>query len=708
MLSPPGRLARDSAFRAETLVPPGYFAVLSIAVWGPALFSGGYVLLGDMVFTPAMHPTEGLLGPARGTMNVTVVYWLAWLVSRLIGSVLLEKVVLFLLGFLPGYLMYRNAPSKNAWGRFFAGTLYAVNPFIYTRILMGQWGFVLGYALLPVVLASTLKTAREPSAARCARTALWLALTSLLSLHAGAIAVLVCAVAGLFQLRRTAAGRRRLAALAAVLGLFILLAGFWLLPAFESGESPGIGAADLEAFRTRTTSDAGLGLSVLGMYGFWKTQLDGLMPRKYVPLWPLFGLGFLALAACGLWTSRSRPRVGGEACALGLLGLTGFLLALGSRAPVTGPAFSWLFRNVGGFALFREPQKFSGLLVLAFAGLGSLGVERLATRRSADPQRHARIMRFVGAGLLVLVLLYGFRMLGGLWGQAKAVSYPRSWSEAQSLLEEDAGDWKALYLPPYWYMRFDFADSDYTITSPMPFYFTCDYVKLNALVVGGVELNAAPVDRYVRAALESGRERGNLGAMLTPLDVKYIVFARNPAGAGFDFVLRQRDLEVVRDWGDIVVLRNTSRVGRLVLCEGEGTYRDWDVLGAGARGGNLVGSWISGGSRTRIPDLTGTPVVHTERAFGTVTATVPVDAEPGTLLFAEQYDEGWRLDGEAPAEQIGLTCAFEVGDRGGRMTLRFLDPVIVIGYSVTAAGLVICLVLVGIGSRRSRKPGRDT
>jgi hypothetical protein len=356
--------------------------------------------------------------------------------------------------------------------------------------------------------------------------------------------------------------------------------------------------------------------------------------------------------------------------------------------------------------LFREPQKFSALLVLAFAGLGSLGVERLAGRRSADPRRYAYVLRVLGIVLLALVLFYSFRMFGGLWGQAKAVSYPRSWSEARSLLEEDGGDWKALYLPPYWYMRFDFTDSDYTVTSPMPFYFTCDFVKLNALVVGGIELNTAPVDRYVRAALDSGRERGNLGAMLVPLDVKYVVFARNPASAGFEYVLRQRDLEVVRDWGDIVLLRNTNRVGRLVLCSGEGTYRDWTGVGARARGGDLVGSWISRGSRTRIPDGSGTPVQHRERACGGVTATVPVDAEPGTLLLAELFDGGWRLDGDRPAEQLGLTCAFEVGNRGGRMTLAYLDPVIVIGYSLTAAGLIICFVLMIRGAFRSRwRPG---
>jgi hypothetical protein len=40
------------------------------------------------------------------------------------------------------------------------------------------------------------------------------------------------------------------------------------------------------------------------------------------------------------------------------------------------------------------------------------------------------------------------------------------------------------------------------------------------------------------------------------------------------------------------------------------------------------------------------------------------------------------------------------------MTLAYLDPVIVIGYSLTAAGLIICFVLMIRGAFRSRwRPG---
>jgi hypothetical protein len=687
--------------------PPVYFAAISVAVWAPALFRNGYVLLGDMVFTPAMNPGWSLLGPPRGTMNVGLVYNLAWLVSRVIGAVLLEKLVLFLMVFLPGYLMYRNVPSRNKWARYFAGTLYAINPFTYTRMLMGHWGFLLAYALLPVVVASTLKTVRAPSPGRCARTALWLAATAILSLHPGVFAVLICVLVAFFELARKYSNKRALAVagLVFVIVLFCVLSAFWLVPG-EGGPVSSITRADLKAFETRSTSKAGVLMSVAGMYGFWKTQLDPLLPRNDVPLWPAFALGFLALAVYGFWSYRSEPTRGGLVKALAVIGIIGFFLALGTRAPITGPVFSYLFDHFTFFRLFREPQKFASMLVLAYAMLGALGVERLAARR-ARRDKDPRIWKAIAVLLLVVVFFYSFRAFGGLWGEARAVSYPRSWAEAQNVMESDPGDWKALYLPPYWYMRFDFLHSDYTVNSPMPLYFKNRNVQLYSINVGGTELNASAVDRYVSASLDSGRERGNMGAMLAPLNVKYVVLALNPASVNFTYVLKQKDLEIVRRWKDLVLLRNRVSVSRLVAVDMKGSYRSLDQLGEVASGDNLLGSNISKGDKTNIPDSHGTPVAHLDKGPATVTAFIrPAEGKKQTLLFAEPYDVNWRLGGEPAAQNLGVTSAFSLGTQWGKVTITYRNTRLLAGYAVSGLGLILCVILLALDALKSRQ-GKD-
>ncbi len=697
MSAPP----EEKRFRA--VLPPLYFAAVSVAVWGAALFRYGYVLLGDLVFTPAMNPGWSLLGPPRGTTNVGLVYNLAWLLSRVIGAVLLEKLVLFLIAFLPGYLMYRNMPSKNKWACYFAGTLYAVNPFTYTRMLMGHWGFLLAYALLPVVLASMIKAVREPGRGQYAKTALWLAATAVLSLHPGIFAVLICVVVALFMLARPY-GKRRTAgvvALVAVIVLFAILSAFWLIPS-EGGPVGSISKTDLKAFETRSTSSAGTAVSLIGMYGFWKTQLDPLLPRNSVPLWPAFAFGFLLLAAYGFWSHRNEPTRGPLVKALAVIWVVGFFLSLGTKAPVTGPLFSFAFDHFTFFRLFREPQKFACMMVLSCAMLGGLGVERLATRRSRVTD-HRRLGRILAVLLLLAVFSYSFRMFGGLWGQAKAVSYPRSWAEAQNILEDDPGDWKALYLPPYWYMRFDFLNSDYTVNSPMPLYFKNASVQLYAINVGGVELNRQPVDRYVQASLDSGRARGNMGAMLAPLDVKYVLLFLNPASANFSFVLEQKDLEIVKRWGDLVLLRNRVPVHRLALVERKGTYRSLDELAKKAWGGRLLGSHLVAGTGTDVPDSHGTAVAHRNQGATRVKAHVPPGAGRRTLLFGETYNAGWRIDGASAVQNLGVTCAFRTGAQGGSVTIAYRSTRLLVGYAVSGLGLILCVILVALDALKKRR-----
>lgn len=670
-----------------------------------------------MVFTPAMHLPSSLLGPSQSTMNVTLVYGIAWVLARVIGAVLLQKAVLFLLAFLSGYLMYRNVPARSRAARLFSGTVYAVNPFVYTRMLMGQWGLLLGYSMLPVALASTLKTVREPSAGRCARTALWLSGIAILSLHIGAIALLVCAVAAVFQLAALPGRKKAAGALLLVLVLFLLLSALWIIPGFRSDVAASFGRADLKVFETRSTSRAGTALSVVGMYGYWKTQVDALMPRGWVPLWPALAIGLVLLSLLGFWANRGEPTMGPLVWALLVLGVAGFFLALGARAPLTGPLFSYVYNHVPAFRLFREPQKFVALLALPYAILGGLGVERLLTRRGREQRSDGARSRVLPALLILLVLFYGFRMFGGLWGEARAVSYPRSWEQARHMLDGDRGDWNALYLPPYWYMRFDFRKNQQTVTSPMQFYFTSSYVHSDTLTVGPVKLDQQPVNAYVDASLGSARVNGNLGTMLAPLNVRYILMPLNIASEDFRFVEKQNDLEVVKRWSDLVLLRNRVPTSTLQLAGGKGSYSAWSAVGVQARGGVLLGAFLPKAATTEIPVARGEPLPHHTTWSGAVKAKLPsMKAKASTLLFAEPFDSNWRMEGAgdpAPREQLGVVTAFQlpVGTSGPRaFSIRYRDTLLLAAYSLSAAAVLLCVILVlrEVVSKRRKKKALST
>ena len=397
------------------------------------------------------------------------------------------------------------------------------------------------------------------------------------------------------------------------------------------------------------------------------------------------------------------------------LAVVGFLLALGTKAPVTGSLFSLAYNNIPAFRVFREPQKFVALITLAYAMLGAAGLDRYLSRRSVTPVATAsrnRADSVVPILLIALVCIDSFRMFGGLWGQAKPVSYPRSWSIVQQTLDRDTGDWSALYLPPYWYMRFDFTGSDYTITNPMPLYFTNRSLPRTSIEVGPQELDRQPLDRYVDAALSSGSQRGNLGAMLAPLNVKYVVLARNPASANFKFVEQQKDLEVVRDLGDVVLLRNKAPSYRLVLTRSTGTFTTLASLSSRAHGGVLLGSELFRGTSTFIPESTGVAVPHD--AKGSTRLSSPSlpgaqDAGRRALLFGESFSPYWRMNGASPRLNLGVTMAYPVAPGTGSVQIAYRNPWLITGYVLSGAALLLSIILVlgdAIPARDRKKPSR--
>jgi hypothetical protein len=382
--------------------------------------------------------------------------------------------------------------------------------------------------------------------------------------------------------------------------------------------------------------------------------------------------------------------------------------------------FSYLYNHLAAFRIFREPQKFVALLALAYAVLGGLGVERLLERHElAKERRSAGLSGGTGRGpswrgwlipalLIVALCFYSFRIFGGLWGEAKAVSYPRSWARAQQVLNADPGDWRVLYLPPYWFMSFEFAGVDQAVTSPMPFYFTNSYVRLNELRVGAARIDQQQVDAYVQAALNTARERGNLGAMLAPLDVRYVLMPLNTASSHYRYVEEQMDLEVVGRWSDLVLLKNEVPVSRVTLADSTGSYTTWDELGKHANGGNLLGSYLPAGARTVVPQATGIPLPHTESSTRVVKAVLPpTRGGNSTVLLSELYSPDWRASGGGAAKrQVGVVTAFSLA-RGtsGSVTIRYFNILLVLGYSLSAAGLLLCVLLIAAGglSAGSRK-----
>src|SRR4051812_1984150 len=119
-------------------------AALAVVVLGPMLLPG-YILTLDMVFAPSFHFSFS----AGDFINSAPLWLLLQYLYIFLPGWVVQKLMLVVLFFSIPYLSLRFLPVPQRFStRLFAALVYTLNPFVYARMLAGQWAHLLAYALL--------------------------------------------------------------------------------------------------------------------------------------------------------------------------------------------------------------------------------------------------------------------------------------------------------------------------------------------------------------------------------------------------------------------------------------------------------------------------------------------------------------------------------------------------------------------------------
>ncbi|MFH1736633.1 MAG: hypothetical protein ABH838_01915 [Actinomycetota bacterium] len=560
-----------------------FYAVLSLLALGP-LLKPGYVFLLDYVTGP--HIFFDIGAASINAFPLTLVNTaLAYVLTPMVA----QKLVLFLCLFLSGVAMHAAVPVRQQWPRYFAGTLYMINPFVFARMQAGHIGLLLVYALTPWVISSLLRFLKEPDKRNAAVAGAWLAATAMLVLH-GLYLFLVLGVGLVVYLWLNRSDRTYpvslVKSLAILLLVFAIISAFWLVPA-ALVKSPvvGIDSRQIDIFATQKDQSSGVYLNVAAMNGFWQTEI--FESKNAVSGWPFLFLILFALAVWGLAVGVRDEEKQPGALIVGLTAVIAFILALGVASPVTGWLYRFLFENVSVFRGFREPQKFVGLLTFSYAYLGALGLDDLMRRlgasqilkksspnevegsRTARAPLHSGTLRFLQsrnmativsallAGLFIaVVIVYTWPMFWGLGGHAKSVDYPRSWYRAEEIMSEDPAPGAVLFLPWHMYMSFAFNDTGRVVANPAPHFFTRNVIYGENAELQGI--SSTYVDKQQKdfeAILASGKKGVEIGDELKTEGVRYVVLAKDADWPAYQWLYSQRDLEKVYGASEIVVFR---------------------------------------------------------------------------------------------------------------------------------------------------------
>ncbi len=532
----------------------GWYSLLAIVVMGPMLLRG-YVLTFDMVFTPKL--------PAP--MEVSNTYLFEWLLHTLnfvISGEVIEKVVIFVILLLCGIGMHRLVTAKAEAPRYFAGIFYTINPFTYERWMAGHYLLLAGYALLPFLVRALADLYTRPNLKGARRVMLWYSAIALVSVHmlvlAALVGIIMFAVYLLAQSPKQRYYRHMwMTAGGVVLGV-VLINSYWLI-GMVSGHSPisrtigNIGSTDINAFTTASNTHAGLFFNVASLYGFWLERFQRYaMPNHILFVW--FG-GFALLCiliAFGLWRQWQRRSL--LALSLGLAGIIGLVLALGVHAPLSGPLTGWIITHVPLMRGFREPQKFSALLVLAYAYFAAWGLDYILKRL---PARAEGRIEFTRDAALLLPVLYVATMPFGFAKQLKPVHYPASWYGFNRQLQQHPAKGKILFLPWHEYMSFDF--SPRIIANPAPDFFTAPVIAgTNAQFGGSNDPSPTPTSTFITKQVLAQTRRTDLGAKLASRHVQYVLLAGGYDYQAYGWLGRQSDLKLVSRQPGLNVYKNQA------------------------------------------------------------------------------------------------------------------------------------------------------
>jgi hypothetical protein len=499
---------------------------IAAVVLAPVLLHRGYVLRGDMVFVPDQPWKPAWLGlDGRVPRFVPGDAFLA-LAGSVVPGDLVQKGVLVLVFVLGGCGIGRVVARHGGVARAAAITLFLWNPWVLERLGIGQWGVVVGYALLPWTLLAAERV-REAGRSGWPSLVFWLGLSAVFSPASGLVSLAVAITALLARPRP----RQLLAALTA--GLVVNLT--WLVPALLTSPALHPPSGQFTAFGPRAESGLGVVASLLSLGGAWKSSI--VPGERGSTAIVALSLVLTGLACFGLWRTAhvERARVVG----LGMVALAALGLALLTAVPGVASALDDLASSVPSVGIVRDSPRYLGPVALALAVGIATTVDWIWDR--AVPGRGS--LRAVALLVVVTPVLALPSFAWGLAGRWHPVDYPAEWYAVRDLVPPGRMvvlPWSGGYRGFAWNGRHASLD-------PAPRFFPGDVLIDDRLLVGRRVLDSEdPLLRAVGRALDSGDPTKQLRL----LGVRSVL-EENGASEGPSPVLRG---QVVHDGADLTLI----------------------------------------------------------------------------------------------------------------------------------------------------------
>jgi hypothetical protein len=475
--SPPLRSARARA--AEAWASP------SVRAWGRSvviplvlslvclrsLVHGGYLLQLDVVFGPRHPPLTIGFGTPVALLQAAGVE----LVGGALTGRLYALATLAFAGFAPMVLLRREPWFAQTAG----GVLGMLNPFVYDRLVDGQWDVVNAAAALFLWVAAWEGLQTRPGPGRAVLLGLCISFVGAFDAHALGPLLVLTGVAVLWQ--RLWRRRRAMVWTGAAFAIAAVVSSY-AAAAFFVDNRAGYTAvqqftrADFAFFSSVASGGYGLIPNLIGLYGYWGERI-GRFPvaSQDAPWWPATTSLLVGAALAGAWLCRARAW-------LLVCGVLGLAASASTALPGGVDAATWLADRIPLVAAYREPQKWSALWLVALVTLSAGAVGALAKQ----PRPGSWAGPALAYGLIMCTLFpAGLAQIRDTPAIVKPLRYPPYWFRTAEFLDHAVpADERIVVLPWHLYQPL-VASQGRAIANPAPVFFPGRLVVPHNLEIPG-------------------------------------------------------------------------------------------------------------------------------------------------------------------------------------------------------------------------------
>lgn len=521
-----------------------FYLVISCLIFGPAL-GRGFIFLLDMPWAPMIQLSDYTKYGLQPHLPIIVVLRIfntfipGWVLQKLLLLSILVGigVAVYLATYsLIAKLKLKLTAKENTWVSIYAGTLALLNPFVYERLLAGQWLVLSGYGYIAFLTWLYLKFG--------ATRKFWLAyiLFPIFSVHiwmiASCITILGLVVVQLMYKSITIPWFKFLK----LVGSFAVINCFWFIPTLLGNNDlvSAVSTADFTIFKTASDRQVGVLGNVINLYGFWQPVNN--MKDEYL-LWFCYGLLLFSLTLYTLAKIRTRTVESKKIAVFGLVSLgLGVLFSAGYGSAPTSFILSWM-QHIPGAATLRDTAKVISIVAICISVLSPIGIVFLA-------QKYAwHLSRLVAIGFITTTIMMS-GMLFGLGGNLTASDYPQGWYAANDILEKKD---TLLILPWQGYLNVNFANNRY-MANPAEVFFDANILVSSSTGNLSLDNKDDQVEKILNKAIDKSVAIQILQENIQP-SLTHVMIIKTGNWHRYDPIVSANQAYIMFEDSSIIVLR---------------------------------------------------------------------------------------------------------------------------------------------------------